>query len=263
MTINAPGDGTTAKTANVEESVTKKPKSKLFGFIRNLVILLVVVGIFLFLYSKSARFQMHMQFIWKVLTHGDLSSLKEYLLAWGPWAPAVSAFIMVFQSVLAPLPAFIVTVVNGWLFGAFWGTLLSWSSAMAGAVLCFYIGRGFGRPAVEKFVSKKAMGFVDKFFERYGTNSVLIARLIPVVSFDAVSYVAGLTPISFWGFFVATGIGQLPATIVYSWLGQNLTTSAKIGLWAVGGVATLLVLAFTVKKAMERRIDAKTRVVRQ
>jgi uncharacterized membrane protein YdjX (TVP38/TMEM64 family) len=201
---------------------------------------------------------MHAQFIVKVLSHGDLASLKDYLLAWGAWAPVVSALIMIMQSVIAPLPAFIVTVTNGWLFGAFWGTLLSWSSAMAGAVLCFYIARGFGRPAAEKFVSKKAMKFVDSFFERYGTNSVLIARLIPVVSFDAVSYAAGLTPISFWGFFLATGIGQLPATIVYSWLGQNLSLGAKIGLWAVGGVAALLVLGLTVKKAMERRIDVKS-----
>ncbi len=186
-----------------------------------------------------------------------MATLKQSLPTWGAWAPVISAFIMIFQSIAAPLPAFIVTVTNGWLFGAFRGTLLSWSSAMAGAVLCFYIGRGFGRPAVERFVSKKALNYVDSFFQRYGNNSVLIARLLPVVSFDAVSYAAGLTPISFWGFFIATGIGQLPATIVYSWLGQNISTTAKIGLWAVAGVAALLVLGFTIKKAMDNRLAGK------
>lgn len=236
----------------------EKTKSVKRALVRNLIILVVVVGLVALLYFTSDRFQMHAQFILTVLSHGDLSSLKEYLLAWGAWAPVISAAIMILQSVIAPLPAFIVTVTNGWLFGAVWGTLLSWSSAMAGAALCFYIARGFGRPAAEQFISKKVLNFVDKFFERYGTNSILIARLIPVVSFDAVSYAAGLTPITFWRFFLATGIGQLPATIVYSWLGQNLSLGAKIGLWAVGGVAALLVLGLTVKKAMERRIDVSS-----
>lgn len=239
-----------------------KPKSVKLAVIRNLVILAVICGIIALLYFTSDRFQMHAQFIVKVLSRGDLASLKEYLLAWGAWAPIISAAIMILQSVVAPLPAFIVTVTNGWLFGAFWGTLLSWSSAMAGAMLCFYIARGFGRPAAERFVNKKAMTFIDGFFHRYGSNSVLIARLIPIVSFDAVSYAAGLTPITFFGFIVATGIGQLPATIVYSWLGQNISTSAKIGLWAVAGVAALLVLGFTVKKAMEKRIDVKSESAR-
>ncbi|MDO8578008.1 MAG: TVP38/TMEM64 family protein [Dehalococcoidales bacterium] len=236
----------------------EKPKSIKRSLLRNLVILVAVAGLLAILYFTSDRFRMHAQFVITVLSHGDMAGLKDYLLAWGAWAPVISAAIMILQSVVAPLPAFIVTVTNGWLFGTLWGTLLSWSSAMAGAALCFYIARGFGRPAAEKFVSKKALNFVDKFFERYGTNSVLIARLIPVVSFDAVSYAAGLTPIKFWGFFVATGIGQLPATIVYSWLGQNLSLSAKIGLWAVGGVAALLILGLTVKKAMERRIHASS-----
>lgn len=233
----------------------EKPKSIRHTILRNLVILLVAAGLLASLYFTSDRFRMHTQFILTVLSHGDLASLKDYLLAWGAWAPVISAAIMILQSVVAPLPAFIVTVTNGWLFGAFWGTLLSWSSAMTGAALCFYITRGFGRPAAEKFVSKRVLAFVDRFFERYGTNSVLIARLIPVVSFDAVSYAAGLTPIKFGSFFLATGIGQLPATVVYSWLGQNLSLSAKVGLWTVGGVAALLVLSLTVKKAMERRID--------
>lgn len=236
----------------------EKPKSIKRVLLRNLIILVVVAGLVALLYFTSDRFRMHAQFVMKVLSQGDMATLKDYLLAWGAWAPVISALIMILQSVIAPLPAFIVTVTNGWLFGAFWGTLLSWSSAMAGAGLCFYIARGFGRPAAEKFVSKKALNFVDGFFERYGTNSVLIARLIPVVSFDAVSYAAGLTPITFWGFFLATGIGQLPATVVYSWLGQNLSLSTKIGLWAIGGVAALLVLGLTVKKAMERRIHASS-----
>ena len=239
------------------EIPNRKPKSRLIRWLRNIAIIAVLVGAFLLAYFLIPGFGFSIRYIINILSHGDLQRLKWYLLSFGAWAAVVSASIMIFQSVLAPLPAFVVTLTNGLLFGAVWGTLLSWSSSMAGAVLCFYIARLAGRPAVEHFVSNKGINYVERFFKRYGNNSVLIARLIPVVSFDAVSYVAGITSISFWGFFWASAIGELPATIVYSWLGQNISTVAKFGLWAFVGVAALLVFGFTIKKALDRHIAGR------
>ena len=98
---------------------------------------------------------------------------------------------------------------------------------MVGAGLCFGISRALGRDVVEKFAGKGALAAVEGYFEKYGTKTVLICRLLPFVSFDAVSYFAGLTPMKFLPFFLATGIGQLPATIVYSYVGGMLTGGAK------------------------------------
>ena len=47
------------------------------------------------------------------------------------------------------------------------------------------------------------------------------------MSFDLVSYFAGLTPVGFWKFFLATGLGQLPATIIYSYAGGTLSKGAQ------------------------------------
>ncbi len=70
---------------------------------------------------------------------------------------------MILQSIMAPLPAFIITFANAGLFGWVYGAILSWSSAMAGAVVCFYISRFFGRELVEKLTSKYALENVDAF----------------------------------------------------------------------------------------------------
>ena len=98
---------------------------------------------------------------------------------------------------------------------------------MAGAAVCFYIARILGRDVVEKLTSKAGLQQIDVFFEKHGRMSILIARLLPFISFDIVSYAAGLTSMSFGSFFVATGIGQLPATIVYSYVGGMLTGGAQ------------------------------------
>jgi uncharacterized membrane protein YdjX (TVP38/TMEM64 family) len=175
-----------------------------------------------------------------ILSMVNIPAAREYILSFGIWAPIVSFLLMVFQSVAAPLPAFVITFANAGIFGWINGAILSWSSAMVGAVVCFAIARIYGRLVVEKFTSRSALKEVDIFFEKYGKWAVLIARLLPFVSFDIVSYAAGLTGMGFWEFFWATGLGQLPATIVYSYVGGMLTGSVKM---LVFGLLTLFALS--------------------
>jgi uncharacterized membrane protein YdjX (TVP38/TMEM64 family) len=179
--------------------------------------------------------------IFAAFATGDFAVMREFVAQYGAWAAAVSFFLMIFQSIAAPLPAFLVTFANASLFGWWRGALLSWSSAMAGAAVCFYIARILGREVVENLVSKAGLKSIDDFFQQHGNQSVLIARLLPFISFDFVSYAAGLTSMGFWGFFVATGFGQLPATIVYSYVGGMLTGGAR--LLVLFALSVLIVLA--------------------
>ena len=183
-----------------------------------------------------------------VFKNVDVADVKTYLLSFGLWAPVVSFLLMIFQSVVAPLPAFLITFANAGLFGWIPGAVLSWTSSMAGAALCFYIAKFYGREVVEKLTSKTALNSVDVFFTKYGKYAILISRLLPFVSFDIVSYAAGLTSMSFWPFFWATGLGQLPATIVYSYVGGMLTGGAQTFVTGLLVLFSLTVIVFMVKK---------------
>jgi uncharacterized membrane protein YdjX (TVP38/TMEM64 family) len=163
-----------------------------------------------------------------ILGSADLEPVKAYILSFGPLAAVVSFLLMLAQAVAAPFPAFLITLANAALFGWIKGAILSWSSAMAGAALCFGLARLFGRAAVEKLAGKTTLDSIDGFFLRYGARSIIIARLLPFVPFDPVSYAAGLTGMSFIGFFTATGLGQLPATLVYSYFGSTFGGGAKL-----------------------------------
>ena len=184
------------------------------------------------------------------VTMGNPAGVAAYLRGFGIIGPIVSFSLMVLQSVAAPLPAFVITFANGMIWGWALGALLSWSSAMAGAALCFWLARWFGRPLVEKLAGgSSALEISDKFFEKFGNKAVLIARLLPFVSFDIISYGAGLTSMGFWEFFWATGLGQLPATLVYSYLASvgGAATSIKILLYVFIATAVLLVLGIALK----------------
>ena len=184
--------------------------------------------------------------VFKMFASGDFGAVKDFIRSWGAYAAAVSFALMIFQSIAAPLPAFLLTFANASLFGWWQGAILSWTSAMAGAALCFYIARTLGRDAAEKLTSKTGLKQIDAFFEKYGKNTVLICRLLPFVSFDLVSYGAGLTSMSFGSFFFATGIGQLPAAIVYSYVGGMLTGGTRLfmtGLMLLFALSALIVMA--------------------
>lgn len=205
------------------------------------IILISVVAYFFVPYINEK-----LQYIFRILSSMDVNIVVEYIRSFGIWAAVVSFMLMILQSIVAPIPAFLITFSNAAVFGWIKGALLSWSSAMAGATICFYISRVLGRDVAIKLTSKLALEQVDIFFKRYGKNTILICRLLPFVSFDIVSYAAGITGMKFSHFFIATGIGQLPATIIYSYVGGMLTGGAKLfvtGLLILFGLSAIIVLA--------------------
>lgn len=212
---------------------------------RKKVLLLAAAVALAALYLFVAPVKQAVNRVLQMFASGDFDTVREFVASYGVWAAAVSFLLMIFQSVAAPLPAFLLTLANANLFGWWQGAILSWTSAMAGAAVCFGIARILGRDVAEKLTSRAGLQQIDTFFERYGRNTILICRLLPFVSFDIVSYAAGLTSMSFASFFLATGIGQLPATIVYSYVGGMLTGGAQLlmmGLLLLFALSALVVL---------------------
>lgn len=193
----------------------------------------------------------------KMFQTGNFASMRAFISQYGAWAMLVSSLLMIFQSLAAPLPAFFITLTNANLFGWWQGCILSFVSSMAGAALCFYIARILGRDVVEKICTKGALKQIEDFFAKYGKKCILVARLLPFISFDVVSYAAGLTAMDFWGFFIATGIGQMPACIVYSYVGGMLTGGAQLLFTGLLCLFALFILVVIFRSVWTARQKAK------
>ena len=170
------------------------------------VVLLIAVIAAVAVYFLVPGVNKMMNKVFAMFASGDFTVVRDFVASYGAYAAVISFLLMIFQSIAAPLPAFLLTFANANLFGWWQGAILSWTSAMAGAAVCFYIARILGRDVAEKLTSKSGLAQIDTFFERYGKNTILICRLLPFISFDIVSYAAGLTSMSFMSFFIATGI---------------------------------------------------------
>jgi uncharacterized membrane protein YdjX (TVP38/TMEM64 family) len=161
----------------------------------------------------------------RYLTFEMLASHREWLLGrverWGPLAPVV--FIAAYAGAVGlSIPgATLLTLLGGFLFGPFWGTVYAVLGATIGATAIFLVAR----TALGDVLRHRAGPFVRKLedgFRRDAFYYLLFLRLVPVFPFWLVNLVPALLGVKLGIFVLATFLGIIPATAVYSGLGDGL-----------------------------------------
>lgn len=174
--------------------------------------------------------------------------LQDLLGKAGFLAPVLYMALMALAVVIAVIPSLPLDVAAGAFFGPLLGTLYSALGATAGAMVSFLIARYVGR----EFIAKHLHGhinFCTRCSDRLLTRIIVISRLLPFVSFDVVSYGAGLTKMSFQAFSLATFLGMLPLTFVYNYFGAVLVLNRYLAM-CFG--LLLVALIFLVPRWIER-----------
>ncbi len=198
-----------------------------------------------------------LQNVAKLLSEGSVEEIVALIRGFGIGAPIVSILLMILQAFIAPIPSFLITGANGLIFGTVGGILISWFGAMLGAAGTFYLARVLGEDFVKRFEkSSGLMKKVDEISRKHGTKVIFIGRLLPFVSFDFLSYAAGLSTMKAWRFFLATGIGMIPGTIAYVLLGNQIIEYSRYSkqvLWiTIIGVAVFIIYSI-IRKNIRRK----------
>lgn len=181
----------------------------------------------------------------------SVTYLRATVSRWGAAAPI--AFVLLYAlATLAPLPKNVFSAVGGALFGLWWGLLLVYLAAVAGAMMAFTLGRMLGRAAVERFTGT-TVSRVDELLSRRGLLAVAVVRLIPVIPFTAINYAAGLTSVRQRDYLLGTAIGIIPGTIAYVALGTYAGRPASSPFLLAVGALLLLSVAGAAAAAGHRR----------
>jgi len=149
---------------------------------------------------------------------GAIPLVLARVRALGPWAPL--GFIVLFAGAAAALvPAWLLTIVGGALFGLWPGVPIVLVAATLGAVVSFVIARYIARDAVARRVARSArFRALDDAVASNGLKIVFLLRLSPVVPYNVLNYALGLTRVRFAD-VVMGSIGMLPATTIYVYCG--------------------------------------------
>lgn len=166
--------------------------------------------------------------------------LLERIRALGPLGPLLIIALMALAIVINPLPSAPIAMVAGAVYGHSFGTLYVVIGAEIGAIIAFTIARMVGYGLGSKYLGDTWS--LGRFSSQNALMAlVFVSRLIPFMSFDLISYAAGLTIIHFWRFALATLFGLLPVSFALAHMGAEIIDGD--GLWTT--LAILLIGLFT------------------
>ena len=185
----------------------------------------------------------------ELATSLETERIEIWLGRAGVFAPLLFMVIMAVAVVVSPIPSLPLDVAAGAVFGPVLGTAYAVVGALSGAVASFWIARLLGRDLIQRVLGGH-INFCTACSDKLLTRIVLLSRLLPFVSFDIVSYGAGLTKMSTRRFALATGIGMIPLTFLYTSFGSLVSFGSEVTL-PIG--ALMVLLFFLVPRWIERR----------
>jgi len=175
----------------------------------------------------------------------DADPLRERVDDYGLWGPIVFILFMAISVLFAPIPNVPIFIAAGLVWGPVLGTVYSMAGIMLGSTMAFGVSRALGRRHLHRLIGSKAAQRMDSMADHFGGRLVFWSRMLPVVNFDIISYIAGLTSVRFPVFFLYSFLGMLTPTTVAVVAGDSLEDNFGLTI-ALGGVwiAGILLSAF-------------------
>ena len=169
-------------------------------------------------------------------------------------------FIVYILIVLLILPASWLSIAAGYLYGAYFGSLIVFISAFIGASLSFLISKKFFSKRVSFLVNKfKKLSLLEQIIQRGGLKLIILTRLSPLFPFSILNYFYGLNNITYKNFSISL-ICIIPGTFLYCSVGSllndlddiiNLKLSSNLFITIMSIVSTSLVVFFLSKYSNE------------
>jgi len=185
-------------------------------------------------------------------------SLQEFVLHLDVWGPLLVILIMSGAIVMSPIPSAPIALASGAAYGHTWGTIYVLIGAEIGAIMAFTIARLLGNEVMHRRFGDR----INIKWLQSENNLMLVvglSRLLPFISFDIVSYAAGLTSLSYWRFALATLLGIIPASFLLAHFGSEVILSDLSNMimtvLLLGGITGIpLLIGMIIRKYMKKTV---------
>ncbi len=183
---------------------------------------------------------------------GDGALVRSRTQALGA-AGALVLLALVLAHAVVPYPAEITTAAAGSVYGFGLGLGLMMLSWFLTALLAYELARGPGRQLTRRVIGPGRLVATERFVDRRGSTGLIAARFVPLIPFNAVCYVAGITGVARPRYAWTTIIGIAPFCIVVTYLGSRLQAVSLTDwrLWAI--TVVLLCALFTAHRLLPAR----------
>lgn len=174
-------------------------------------------------------------------TFQNPEEFKQWILSYGPFSIIMFVLIQVIQVVIFFIPGEVTQVAGGYIFGAFWGTILSSAGILMGSTIGYLFAKYFIKKYVLRMIEKRNLKRFKKVLDA-GSNKVviLVIYLIPGIPKDVLVYVAGVSNVTLVDFILYSSIGRFPWILASAYFGEGIHMENYSAMIIIGVVAIAL-----------------------
>ncbi len=181
----------------------------------------------------------------------DRAAVEARIADLGAMGPVAVVVLMTIAIVISPIPSAPIALAAGAAYGPIWGSLYVVAGAELGALIAFAIAHMVGGDVLRRWFGENlSIGLLSS--QNNLMAIVFASRLLPFISFDLVSYAAGLTPLTWLRFAIATLAGIIPASFLLAYFGDEIASGEgeriAYSIIALGALTLVPVVARLVMK---------------
>ncbi len=194
----------------------------------------------------------------ETLTSDNNQRISNWVDQLGFWSPFFIILAMVLQMFLLIIPSPLLMVVSVLAYGPYWGTLISVSAVAVASSIGYFIGRYLGEVAIVRLLGGEKEKQLEFYVEKYGIWAVIITRLAPFLSNDAISFVGGILRMGYWRFIGATLVGIFPLAVLIGYFGEN-NDRLKSGLIWVSALSLIIFVSYIIYDSKKNQDKSKSK----
>lgn len=227
--------------------ILRRLRAKIIGSVPIVVGALVLVAILsVITYLVVPFLPENYQQILQQVQRGDWATSRQSLARlFDSYGPArVYAFLafQVLQVLAAPIPGQLLGLLGGYLFGFWYGLLITMLGLTVGSAIAMGLSRLFGNYVARKLVPPAVLAKFDYLIDHGGLWNFFLLFLLPALPDDAICFIAGLTRIKLWKLLLVSVLGRLPGMAVLTFVGTSVGGNMAIAN-VVLGVAMIAAFA--------------------
>ena len=169
-----------------------------------------------------------------VIFSGNTERTRDYFQQFGFWGPLAIIIFIILQMFLLFFPSWLPIIVAVLAYGFWWGVTISLTGVFIASTIGYYVGRNIKGAIFNRIFGKEKMEKMEFWIDKYAFGTVVLFRISPLLSNDAISFIAGMLNMKYKKFMGATMAGMVPLSIAIGLFSRDISTLEE-GMYWVGG----------------------------
>ncbi|MEG2634779.1 MAG: VTT domain-containing protein [Oscillospiraceae bacterium] len=181
--------------------------------------------------------------IYRFIKNENYAQLEAYLQSFGVWGAFLAVAIQMLQIFSVVVPAPVIWISVGVVYGTFWGVLICVTGILLGNFIVFELARKFKIRRDDKF----SKGYM-KFLSGIKNPNLMIALMVMIPGFPngIVPYIGASTNLTTRKFLLLVGIASIPSILLTTGIGDLFISGNRLSaviafiVLVVAGIAVML-----------------------